>query len=120
MSGRTGRSKIFISIVYLWTGRGPEINNGAGTGRGPYKRKGVSEGPGGQRGGAGAAAKGAAGGAAAEGGAVLAHRAGVRTAQRGCRVPGSGAGRVRGGGGAGLSAGRPGTDVVTIAGGVSG
>jgi hypothetical protein len=24
------RSKIFISIVYLWTGRGPEINNGVG------------------------------------------------------------------------------------------
>lgn len=25
----TKRSKIFLSIVYLWTGRGPEINNGA-------------------------------------------------------------------------------------------
>ena len=25
---QTKRSKIFISIVYLWTGRGPEINNG--------------------------------------------------------------------------------------------
>src|SRR5216684_6720895 len=25
---RTSPSKIFLSIVYLWTGRGPEINNG--------------------------------------------------------------------------------------------
>jgi hypothetical protein len=48
---RTSGSKIFLSIVYLWTGRGPEINNGVsatadaallgrlalvpGTGRGP-------------------------------------------------------------------------------------
>ena len=27
------RSKIYISIVYLWTGRGPEINNGRWRGR---------------------------------------------------------------------------------------
>jgi len=27
---KTGSSKIFISIVYLWTGRGPEINNEIG------------------------------------------------------------------------------------------
>ena len=49
-----GRSKIFITIVYLWTGRGPEINNGRsavtpgsfgrvvvaldGTGRGPIQQ----------------------------------------------------------------------------------
>jgi len=26
---KTKRSKIYVSIVYLWTERGPEINNGA-------------------------------------------------------------------------------------------
>src|SRR6266536_4364739 len=114
------RSKIFISIVYLWTGRGPEINNGAGTGRGPYKRKGVGEELGGQHGRTGAAAKVAAGSAAAQGGAVLAHRAGVRTAQRGCHPQRPGARRVRGGSGAGLGARGPGTGVVAAAGRISG
>jgi hypothetical protein len=31
MKPSASRSKIFLSIVYLWTGPGPEINNGNGT-----------------------------------------------------------------------------------------
>src|ERR1700722_7527954 len=66
-------SKIFVSIVYLWTGRGPEINNedrrrirgGAvvGTGRGPRAihgramRGGVVAGEGGRRGAEGGAGR---------------------------------------------------------------
>jgi len=52
------RSKIYISIVYLWTGRGPEINNGPSVatplngmttlpGTGAYPADGSSEGSGG-------------------------------------------------------------------------
>ena len=32
-------SKIFLSIVYLWTERGPEINNGSGSGPGAVPLK---------------------------------------------------------------------------------
>jgi hypothetical protein len=33
-TGQLARSKILLSIVYLWTGRGPEINNGMGAASG--------------------------------------------------------------------------------------
>src|SRR5215472_891135 len=35
------RSKIFLSIGYPWTGRGPEITNGAGAADGPAVRRGL-------------------------------------------------------------------------------
>src|SRR5258708_35837580 len=85
---RTRRSKIFLSIVYLWTRRGPEINNGAsitaagpfpgpgggagGTGRGPGRRRASARDRGGRGRGADGAAPGAAGRVSRAGGPVLA------------------------------------------------
>jgi hypothetical protein len=37
------QSKIFLSIVYLWTGRGPEINNGTSTACRPQSTVGGTE-----------------------------------------------------------------------------
>src|ERR1039457_526884 len=138
MNRLSPRSKILLSIVYLWTGRGPEIDNGASTTAaralgGPARRwcwrdrarsqKGESfrrGNRGGHRGERDGAAAVAGGGAEAAGGPVLADRGGVRGSQPRRAAVGPGAGRVRSRGGAGVGAGRPGQGVVAGAGSAGG
>src|ERR1700733_119457 len=124
---RPGRSKIFISIVYLWTGRGPEINNEIGTAAAAvlFRNRARSENDswaddaGWCRGGRGTAAV-AAGGRAAEGGPVLADGRRVRGGQRGGCPVGAGPRGVRGADDAGGGAWRPGPGGTADAGGVCG